>query len=454
MRDLTKGNIYKSFILFAVPLVFAGILSQAYNIIDTMIAGKFLGENGLAAIGATSQAISLASSIFWGFGAGIGVYIAKHFGAKDYHRIKTDIYNVMLIMTLAIIVLSLLFIIFSDILLNILKVENNIHKDAKVYFVIYIAGLFAIVANNTFMHIMNALGASSFPFFMSLVAAVLNISGNILSVTVLGLGVAGIALSSVFAAVAVDICYIFKLRRCYKEFGVDRDKVNFGFSAFRPTLRYAVPTALQQTAMYISAFAMSPIINGIGAAATAGYTVVMRVYDINAGIYQNSSKTLSNYAAQCVGAGKYGKIRKGLFVGLIQGVLFVLPVILVCSIFAPTVNSLFFPEGYVGESLDYAVLFSRVYLPFILFNLINNLFHSFFRGVAAMWLLIAATVIGSVTRIAAGLAFAALFGMEGVYIGWVISWIAEAIFMLAVYLLKFRNTAMIQSYAERSFGNK
>lgn len=451
MRDLTKGNIYKSFILFAVPLVLSSILSQAYHIIDTMIAGKFLGENGLAAIGATSQAITLASAVFWGFGTGFGINIAKLFGAKEYSKIKSNIINVILILTLIIITVSLLLIAFSDVILNVLKVENDIRADAKIYFIIYISGLCFITLNSNFISIMNALGASSFPFLMSLLSAALNISGNILSVTVLKMGVGGIALSSVLAALAVDAVYILKLKACFKEFGISGEKTRFSIFPFKETLRYSAPSSLQQTAMYIAAFAMSPIINGIGAAATAGYTVVMRIYDINAATYQSASKTLSNYAAQCVGAGEYGKIRKGLFVGLVQSMLFALPVVLACCIFAPQVNSIFFPSGYAGESLDYAVLFSRVYLPFSFFNVINNLFHSFFRGVAAMRLLIIATVLGSVVRIAAGFIFAGMFGMEGVYIGWIVSWIAEAIFMLAVYLLKFRNTEMIRRYAERSF---
>lgn len=446
MRDLTKGNIYISFILFAIPLVFSGILSQAYNMLDTVIAGKFLGESGLAAIGATSQAVTLASSVFWGFGAGFGIYVAKLFGAKDYHKIKSYIYNVLLIMTLIVLLFSMMIIIFSNIILKVLRVESDIWHDSRIYFNIYIAGLFAVILNNTFIHIMNAFGTSSFSFCMSLVSAVLNVSGNILSVVVLKLGVAGISLSSVLTALVVDVCFVFKLKSYFIRLGVVNERFKLSVAPFRHTLRFTLPTSLQQTAMYISAFAISPIVNGIGSAATASYTVIMRIYDINAGIYQNSSKTLGNYVAQCVGAGKYNKIRKSLFVGLVQAILLTLPVVLLCIIYAKPVNAFFFPKGYAGEALDYAVLFSRIYLPFILFNLINNLFHSFFRGVAAMRLLIIATVLGSVFRIAASLIFSYFLAMDGVYIGWVVSWIAEAVFMFAVYILKFRTTDMIQSF--------
>ena len=451
MRDLTKGSIYKSFILFAVPLILSGLLVQGYSIIDNIIAGKFLGEHGLATIGATSQAITLACSVFWGFGAGVGVYIAKRFGANEYKEIKTDVYNIMIISVAVVALFGVILVIFGDGIIALLRVEDNIRRDAKIYYSIYTLGLFLIIANNTFMHIMNALGSSSFPFLMSVLSAVLNISGNILSVTVFKMGIAGIALSSVFSATMVDIAYILNLKACYIKLGIKKEKIKLSFSAFRHILRYAIPTSLQQTAMYIAAFLMSPIVNGIGAAATAGYTVVLRIYNVNACIYQQSAKTVSNYAAQCVGAKEYKKIRKGLFVGLVQGMVFVMPMILLCSLFAPQVNSLFFPSGYKGEALNYAILFSRVYLPFIAFNVINNLFHSFFRGIAAMRLLIVATVLGSVARILSGLILAEIFGMDGIYIGWAISWIAEAVFLFFVYLFKFRNTEMIQRHAERNF---
>lgn len=446
MKDLTKGNIYKNFILFAIPLILSGLLNQGYNIIDSIIAGKFLGQNGLAAVGATSQAITLVSSMFWGFAAGVGVYIAKLFGAKEYNKIKCDVFNILIISNIIAIIFSALLIIFGDFIIDILNVEESIRSSAKLYYSIYLSGFFVINSSSTFVFIMNALGASAFPFYMSILSAILNVTGNILSVTVFKIGVVGIAVSSITAALIVSIMYIIKLKSCFKELGVKKQRLQINLSAFRYILSYALPTSLQQTSMYIAAFLMSPIVNAVGAAATAGYSVVMRIYHINSCIYQQSSKTLSNYASQCIGAKKYDKLHKGLFVGLIQAMVFLCPMVFVCSVFAPRINSLFFPSGYSGEALDYAVMFSRFFLPFILFNVINNLFHSFFRGIAAMKLLIIATLLGSISQIVAGYVLSNRYGIAGVYSGWVFSWIFEAVFLLIVYLIKFRNNEMLQKY--------
>lgn len=450
MTDLTTGNIYKKFLLFGLPMVFTGLLSQAYNIVDTMIAGRYLGDMGLAAVGATSQVIQFLCAFFWGFDSGFGVYIACLYGSREYSKLRKNVYNITIILSAIEILLCGVMLLFSDGVLDLVNVDATIRKEAKTYFLIYVSGIALIVLNNTFSRVMNALGISAFPFFMSIISGVLNIVGNIISVTVLNIGVAGIALSSVLSATIVDVCYVFKIKSCFKAMNVSGERFNLDFKSFLSSLKFSLPSCLQQMSMYLASATMSPIINAIGSEATAGYSIAMRVYDINATVYQNSANTVSNYGAQCAGARKYEKIKKGLFVGFIQGVLFVTPFILACSLFARQVNGFFFPKGFSGLSLDYATMFSRLYLPFILFNLVNNLFHSFFRGVGAMRLLLLSSVIGSVFRISSGVLLGSIYGLQGVYIGWVISWIGEALFMVLIYLLKFRNTEMIRRAAEKN----
>lgn len=427
MKDLTKGNIYKTFILFAIPLVLAGILSQGYSLIDTVIAGKFLGADGLAAIGATSAFISFSSSIFWGYAAGSSIHTAALFGAKKYKEIKSAVYHNLISLVVAAIAFGIIVVLCDDFILRLLCVDEAIYSDAKLYLDIYIIGFFLMLLSNNCVHIMNAFGLSSYPFFMSLLSAVLNIGGNIFSVAVLKLGVAGIAFSTLFSALAVDICYMFKIRKCFLEMGVLKDKVSFNPGLLKKISIYGMPVAMQQLIMYVAGLMISPMVNGIGSEASAAYTVVMQIYNINASVYQNSAKTLSNYTAQCVGAGKTNQLKKGVRVGLLQGIVFLSLPLLICCIWAKPVCALFFPEGYTGEGLDYAILYARVYLPFIVFNLVNNLFHAFYRGTASMKLLLLLTGAGAASRIVFSMLFVQWYGMQGVYIGWVLSWITESI---------------------------
>lgn len=433
MKDLTKGNIYKTFIVFAIPLMLSGLLSQCYNLIDTSIAGKFLGDSGLAATGCTSAFIAFSSSIFWGYASGASIQLATLFGAKKYKDIKISVYHNAGALVIASIGFGLLAFLCDDWILHFLNVDASIYADAKTYLDIYIVGFFLLLLNNYFVNITNAFGLSSYPFYMSLISAALNIVGNIVSVTVLHLGVAGIALSTLLTGLVVDIFYIFKLKTCFQEMGVSDYKVSFRFQIITKTASLALPCSAQQLIMYVAGLIIAPMINGISSSASAAYTVVGQLYNFSACIFQNSSKTLSNYAAQCIGSNKTNLLKKGVRVGILQGLLFSSIPIAVCMLFAESVCGLFFPAGFTGEGFTYAVMFAQIYLPFALFNMINNLFHSFYRGTASMKLLVFLTASGAVSRVLFSMFLIPHFGMQGMYIAWVLCWITESILALGSY---------------------
>lgn len=434
MKDLTKGNIYKTFMFFAIPLVLTGFLTMAYNIVDTVIAGKFLGDEGLAATGATSAFINLISSVVWGFSSGVGMYIAKLFGEKNYVQIKSGLYLNGSIFIFLCLTISALAIIFRSNIYDFLKIDKEIVKEAGTYFSVYMLGFVFVVMNNFGAFLLNALGISTYPFILSIISAIMNIVLNIVSIVVFNLGVAGLAISTVLSAFVVDVFYVLKIKKCLKEMKVNKCKIVFSKESFSNSLTYSIPVTMQQVIMYASQMIISTFINAIGPAATAGYTVVDRIYSLHSNVYGNSAKTLSNYVAQSIGAKKPKNLKKGLKVGFIQNIAFILPMLLICVLFAPQVCSLFFPSGHSGESLAYAIGFSKYFLPFIVFNVVNNLFHAFYRGIASMKWLILSTLIGSAANIIASTVLIDNYGMYGMFAGWVISWIFEAIFTVTVYI--------------------
>ena len=449
MKNLTEGNIYKNFLFFAIPVMLSSVFSQAYTTINTIIAGKFLGEEGLAAIGATASFVTVISALIWSFNMGVGICTAKLFGAGEYKHLKIAVYNAIFLLFTVCVVIDIAVITFRYSIYDFLNVDPAVLKEADTYFVITILGNFLTSLINFFVCVYTSMGNSSFPFAMSVVSAVLNVGGNILSVTVFDLGVAGIAISSILSAVVVNVVNIVKFKRCEKTLGISKVKIKLSVEDIKTELKYSVPICLQQGVMSSASFIMSPIINGIGAAATASYVVVQKIYDINFIMYQSSSKTLTNYTAQAVGAKKFELIPKGVRVGMLQGLLFSLPMLICCFIFAQPICTLFFADGYSGEAFDYAFLFVRFYLPFTLFNLPNNMFHAFFRGVAAMKPLVIMTALGAASRIIASFICVKYFGMEGIFIGWAISWAAEMMFNLFTYFKFYRNTDLLKAHINR-----
>ena len=176
----------------------------------------------------------------------------------------------------------------------------------------------------------------------------------------------------------------------------------------------------------------------------------MRFYDLSAQSYQNSSKPLAVYTAQCIGAGREEKIPRGLLWGLFQGALLMAPFVLVSALWAEPLAALFFREGDKGESMALAVDFARRFLPFLFINMVNNLGHAFLRGMGSMKLLLLSTAVGSVSQVLATKLLAPALGMEGVYLGLVIAWGTEAVFFLVLYLLRYRTPALIVKRARES----
>lgn len=434
MKNLTEGNIYKTFLLFAVPLILSGILSQAYNTIDGMIAGKYLGERGLAAIGGTSSYITLISSLLWGYGMGASIHTAMLFASKNFSKLKMYLYSncfVFICINALMIVFSF---VFKDVIFEFLKLDGEIIADASIYYYIICAGLIITSLNTMGVLTMHALGISAFPLKISILSTILNISGNIFSIIILKMGVAGVALSTLFSAIVANICYIVKIKKCFEQMGCDKDKVKISFADIKKAISAGTPSSAQQSIMYIASVIISPMVNGIGISATAAYSVILKIHDICAGVYQNSSKTVTNYTAQCVGAKTPEKLEKGVKVGFLQAMVFLIPVVLVCAVFANPLCRAFFPNEYTGEALNYATVFVKCFLPFILFNAVNNLFHSLFRGVKANDLLVIFTAIGAAARVIASFILVPIWGMLGIYAAWVISWMVEAVLIVITYL--------------------
>ena len=440
MKDLSQGNIYKTFFLFGLPLVLSGVLSQTYHIIDTAIAGRFLGETGLAAIGATAPFLTFISSLFLGYGVGFGAYIGRLFGAGEYGKIKSAIYSTYFFMLLACVLFSAGLIAFHEPLFDFLKIEESLRGAAFDYFLFYILGLFFIVLSSNGVYMMNAFGIGAFPFFMSLISAVINIGGNLFTVIVLGWGLKGLSISTAAAALIVDVFYFFKLRRCFREMSV-QTRAKIGFSQIRASLPFAIPNMAQQAVMFLASFLLSPLVNSIGPAASASYSVVSRIYDLNAAVYSNSTRSVANYCAQCVGHKKYTAIKKGVFVGLIQGIAFVTPFILVCCLFPEPICSLFLKADADALTKTYSYAFAKYYLPFIYLQLVCNLFHGLYRGVKATGHLFLTTFLGTISRLLFSAALIPTMGMYGFYLGWVFSWAAEALVSTFLFFLGKWNPA-------------
>lgn len=444
MRDLTSGNLSKIFFRFAIPAILAGLLGQAYSIINSIVIGKYLGTQSLAALGATGEFISLVDAVFWGYGVGCGIYVAKLFSSGDKLKLRNTIIATLLTESLIAILLGAVLILIHQPLLDILQVDPLIRKEAAQYFCIIIGGL--VIQNFGWLgvYLTNALGISSFPLYMSIISCVINIGGNLFAVLKLKAGVVGVATSTIIAATIVAVCYVIKFLHIFRELGATGKFSMEGY--FRGAIPYAIPSMFQQCLIYTANAVVTPLVNANGFAATAAFSVSRKYYNLVASIYQNSTKVMANFTSQCTGNGRYDRIQGGIPVILRQSILFALPLLLICAVFPTAMASFFFNAETPAESYALATPFLQFFLPLILFNVINNLFHAILKGLKATGLLMLSSFVGCVTYAVAGYALDPLWGLYGIYAAMALSWITEAIFAIIIYTTgKWQTPAMKQA---------
>lgn len=448
-KNLTEGNIYKNLLFYAVPLILSSMLSQAYSTIDGMIAGKLIGEYALGAISSTASFETLFSALIGGFCAGFAIYVSHLFGKGNYAAIKRDVFGITTFIAIISVVVSTLAILFRNPLLDYLKVDAVLRADAEIYFVIYTAGYILFFANRLFVEVLYALGVTSFSLYVSVLSTVLNIAGNLFLLLVFDMGVAGLAISTLFSSAAATVLYIFMLLRAFREMECEKVPYRFDLSCIGRSLRYSLPTAAQQLAFHGVAFLIAPSINALGAAATTAYNISNRTYYIGTQCLWATTSAFACYTGQCVGEGEAKKIRRGLKAGFLMNCLLVLPFVLALAVFARPIVSLFFPDGYVGDAYQHAVRYASVFLPFVYVQLIGHVFHAYMRSLGCINTVLGITVLGSITRLAATLLLIPVLHLDGVYLGQIISWAIDAAVCCFLYVFFYRTETHLERILRR-----
>ena len=448
-RNMTEGNIYKAFLGFAFPLLLSYLLSQVYTTVDAVIAGKFINEYALGAISATSSYENLFHSLFNGFAAGFGIYIAQQFGKGDHNVVKRDIVtNGMFVAGLAL-VISIFSVLFRNPIMDYLKVDPVLRKDAEAYFVIYTMGYLLTYVNMLLVQALYALGCTSFSLYVSFIAAMFKIGGNLLSVLVLKSGVGGLAVFSVLSNAAATVCYLLLLRKVFKELGGEKFSFRFRLDGIQGTLRYALPAAVQQVAFHGVGLLIAPSVNALGADATTAFNIATRIYNIGTLSLWAVSNAFTCYTSQCVGKGDHTKIPRGLRTGFLLNCLMMIPFAFIPSVFARSIVTIFVPAGYTGAAYEYAVRYAAVYLPFIYVQLVGHILHSYMRSLGSVTTVLGITLVCSTIRVASTIWLVPMLHLEGAFWGQILSWAVDAVISIVIVCIFFRTPEQLKRITEK-----
>lgn len=446
--DLTQGAPVKSLFLFALPLILGNLFQQFYNMVDTMIVGNFVGEEALAAVGASYALTNVFIMIAIGGGNGASVLTSQYLGAKEYRKMKTSIATSLIAFLLLSILLGMFGLFYSGRILELLQTPENVLGQARTYLGIYFAGLPFLFMYNVLAAVFNAMGDSRTPLKLLIFSSLLNVVLDIVSVTVLGRGVDGVAVATVISqGISALISFGILLHRLsvLSEPGKEEKRaVLFQKEMLYTGTRIALPTILQQSIVSIGMLLVQSVVNGFGSAALAGYSAAARIESICVVPMIATGNAVATFSAQNIGAKKYERVQQGYRASfrIIGG--FAVLTAVVLGLFNQAIIS-----GFLrGNPSPDAFAAGTGYLSFIAWFFIllgmKACVDGVLRGAGDMLVFTVGNLVNLAIRVSAAFYFAPLWGLKAVWCVMPFGWFANFAISFGRYLTgKWRQKKVI-----------
>ena len=432
ITDLTQGSISKRLWLFSIPMLISVMFQQIYNIADSMIAGKFVGEDALAAVGASYPVTMLFMAVAMGCNIGCSVVISQYFGAKRLSEMKTAVSTTFLASGGLSVVLTVGGLLLSGPILRAIHTPSNIFAAAALYLNIYIGGLVFLFLYNICTGVFNSLGDSRTPLVFLIGSSLGNIGLDLLFVTVFDMGVAGVAWATFIAQGAACLLSLATLRRRLNRIETPEKSPLFSLKMLGRISRIAVPSILQQSFISVGNMFIQGLVNGYGSSVIAGYSAAVKLNTFAITSFTTLPNSLSSFSAQNLGAGKIDRVRRGFWSGCLLAVCVVAPFTLVYGLFTDAAVRLFL-DTTSRYALEIGSDFLRLVAPFYLVISVKLMADGILRGAGAMKSFMVATFTDLVLRVVLAFLLSARLGTDGIWLSWPIGWTAAAVLSCAFY---------------------
>ena len=311
VKNMTQGSELKHILLFTLPLLAGNLFQQLYNIVDSVIVGRYLGHEALAAVGATGSITFLFYALCNGLSAGAGILISQSFGAGRHDDVKRYISNSAYTLLAVGAGLTVISVIAAQLLLQFLDTPQNILPDAVAYMRTACAGTVAVAAYNWINSVLRALGDSKTPLYFLIIASVLNVGLDLLFVFVFGMGVVGAAAATVISQGVSALGSILFAAKKNEYLRLKREHLRLRREHISRCLTTGVPIALQNALVSVSMISLQKTANSFGDTVVAAYTATMRVEQLIQQPFNSLGTALSTFSGQNIGAGKPERVVTG-----------------------------------------------------------------------------------------------------------------------------------------------
>lgn len=338
---MTEGSIFKSILFFSIPLILGNLLQQMYNTVDSIIVGNYVGRDALAAVGSSTSLIYLLIAFSQGAAIGAGVVVSQYLGAKNKNGVHTSIHTALAISVILGLLLTVGGIVFSYPLLLWMNTPKEILSESVLYLQIYSGGMVFNVIYNMAAGIMNAAGNTKRSLRYLAVASVVNVVLDLLLIAVFQMGVAGAAIATNISQIVSCVLSMLFLMRISAQYQVNLKEIKIHKQVARRIIRIGLPTGFQNMVLSLSNMLVQSSVNAFGAAAIAGFGAYMKIDGFNILPIISFSMAVTIFTGQNYGAGKFDRVKKGMVVTIIMGVIYTLALGALLLIFSESAIRLF-----------------------------------------------------------------------------------------------------------------
>lgn len=338
---MTVGSPAAHIIKFTLPLLLGNLFQQLYNMVDSIVVGKFVGEDALAAVGACGSTNFLFFSLSSGLAIGIGIIVAQFFGAGDEKNVRNTIANSIYVLWGAAITVSIIGIVLCPALLRLLQTPETVIGDSIIYMRTSCAGILFIATYNGVAAILRALGDSKTPLYFLIVSSIVNVVLDLVFVLVFGLGVFGVALATIIAqATSAFSCIIYAYHKV-EYFRLSKEQLKIQPLIITNCFKIGVPIAMQNSMIAVSCMVLQGVVNTFGETVMAAYTCIGRIEQVVQQPYMSLGSALTTYSGQNMGAGKIDRVKKGFRQGTVMVLIFSLCMLPIAYLFGEQIVGIF-----------------------------------------------------------------------------------------------------------------
>ena len=431
-KDLTVGKTSSVLWKFCLPLFGSIIFQQLYNIADSFVAGKFVSEDALAAVGNSYEITLIFIAFAFGCNIGCSVITAQLFGAKNYKEMKTAVYTTLIAGGVLCVVLMAVGVIFCTDLLRFINTPNNVLADSKLYLDIYILGLPFVFYYNIATGIFSALGDSKTPFIFLACSSLSNIGMDILFVTAFKMGVAGVAWATfICQGISCILAVVFVFIRLAKIKTTEKSKI-FSWKLLGKISVVAIPSILQQSFISVGNIIIQGIINSFGSAVMAGYSASIKLNNLVITSLTTLGNGISNFTAQNLGAQKPERVKEGFKSGIKLVWMLCIP-LTILYIFVGKYLLYIFLDNPSGTAMDVGIEILRILAPFYIVVSAKLVADGVLRGAEMMNKFMIATFTDLLLRVVLAKALSIPFGTTGIWLAWPIGWSVATVLSVMFY---------------------